>query len=165
MLPSELLTGEMNLNGKSGPKDSCMFRVQSTQTECGKMNLVSGYLVACPDAYIHLALFRDRKNARDIIAYVKDCGEVPIQSCDYGFLYFDPERKIWKNANNVFPFERMKEKCLKIEKKKNWFDRQEIMPYFILPEFGTTIKVMDSFSDDKHLLFTTKWNGERFEIQ
>ena len=162
LLPSELLCGETEL------KDSYEYRLNSTKTEGNcKINIKNGYLVATPDAIIHLALFRNMKDGKEIIAYVKDCGEMPVQSCDYGFLTFDNKRKRWENANYVFPFEKMKAKCVKIEKSKtkNWYDRPEVIPYLNLPEFGTTIKIMDAYSDDEHLLFSAKWNGERFEIQ
>ena len=162
LLPSELLSGESAL------KDSYEFRLSSTTTKgkC-KVNIENGYLVADPDAFIHLALFKNMKDGKVIIAYVKDCGEMPVQSCDYGFLTFDNKRKSWENANYLFPFEKMKAKCLKIEKSKtkNWYDRPEVIPYLNLPELGTTIKIMDAYSNDEHLLFSAKWNGERFEIQ
>ncbi len=160
LLPSKLVSGE------SGLKDSYEFRINSTQTKGkSKVNIKNGYLAAGPDAFIHLALFKNMNDGEDIIAYVKDCGEMPVQSCDYGFLTFDNKSKRWKNANYIFPFEKMKAKCLKIEKVKNWYDEPEVIPYLILPEFGTTIKIMDAYSDDEHLLFIAKWNGKRFEIQ
>ena len=168
LLPTELLSGEFGINGESELKDSYEFRLNSTKTKGScKVNIKNGYLVAVPDAFIHLALFKNMKDGKEIIAYVKDCGEMPVQSCDYGFLTFDNKRKRWENANYLFPFEKMKAKCLKIEKSKtkNWYDRPDVIPYLNLPEFGTTIKIMDAYSDDEHLLFNAKWNGERFEIQ
>jgi len=167
LFPSKLLSGELGLNWGEGPKDSYEYRIESTKTGCGKVDFKNLYLVACPDVMLHLALFRNSKTGKDIIAYVTNCGEMPVQSCDYGFMTFDNKRKRWENANFVFPFEKMKAKCLKIEKSKtkNWYDRPEVIPYLDLPEFGTTIKIMDAYSDEEHLLFNAKWNGERFEIQ
>lgn len=169
LLPSELLNCESTLNTEYGQTDSYEFRIETTQVEntlC-KVDLKNGFLIADPDGYIRLAMFRNLKNGKTIIAFVSNCGEMPVQCCNYGFLTFDNKRKRWENANYVFPFEKMKAKCLKIEKSKtkNWYDDPEVVPYLNLPEFGTTIKIMDAFSNDEHLLFSAKWNGERFEIQ
>lgn len=165
LLPSGLIHSGMN--SQYGPLDSFNYRIQLSQKSLSKVNIKNGFLRVDTenDAFLFIALFKDAENKLDIIAYVLGCGELPVQSCDYGFMIFDSNRKVWKNANYVFPFKEMDRKCLKIEKKKKWYDEKVVSPYLGLPEFGTTIRILDAYSNEEHLLFKAKWNGKKFQIQ
>lgn len=66
-----------------------------------------------------MALFKDRKNNKDIIGIVLGCGMPPIQYCDYGFLEFNNEKIQWTINREVFPWNKFNAKCEKLAKKIN----------------------------------------------
>ena len=165
LIPTGWLEGEDGFGTNEGQKDTYEYRMESVKkSPWGCLDQKNGFLKAAPDANICMALFKDKIHNRDVIAFVEGCGEMPVQSCNYLFITFDEAKKEWRNVNDLFPYEEMGKRCKFLEKHKTWDDDTTVEPYLKLPEFGTTIKIMDTFSDDEHLLFVAKWNGERFVL-
>lgn len=163
LLPEKLLEG-----GTGIVDDSREYRLIKANNEKhpiqGRINLKAGYLIASPDAYLKMALFKDRKNNKDIIGIILGCGMPPVQYCDYGFLEFNNEKLEWTINRDVFPWEDFNAKCNKLAKQKPSTE-EYFLPEIILPEFGASIVVIDSWDTNNTPLFKINWNGEKFVIE
>ena len=162
LLPKKLLEIESEIK-----YDSKEYRLEKAHSEKnpnqGRVNLKSGYLIASPDAYLKMTLFKDKINNKDIIAIVLGCGMPPIQYCDFGFIEFDNEKMVWKINMEIFPWTKFNAKCKEIA-KLNSANQEEFIPNIILPEFGTTIYLIDAWDSKETPLISIKWNGQSFEI-
>jgi hypothetical protein len=154
ILPKKLLEAELEIKN-----DNRKFRLD----KISRVNIKSGYLIANPDAHLEMALFRDKKNNRDILAIVLGCGSPPIQYCDFGFLEFDSNEMVWSINKEVFPWAEFNSKCDELSNSKP-SDQEYFLPNIILPEFGTTIHLIDAWDSDNTPLVLIKWNGQSFEM-
>jgi hypothetical protein len=163
LLPKKLLESENGIQN-----DSKDFRINSAENvdhpNQGKINLKDGYLIASPDAYLKMALFRNRVTKSDIIGIVLGCGMPPVQYCDYGFLEFDNDEKKWRISRDVFPWDEFNLRCKELTIKKPTAE-EIFIPELILPEIGTTLLIIDSWDPKKTPVIKIIWNGEKFIIE
>lgn len=134
--------------------DSKAWRMKAV----GVQDLKNGYLKASADAPMHMALFKDRVNKKDIIGLVAGCGEPPIQYCNLYFLEFDSVKKVWKESTDVFPWAELD----KIAKQKG-IDYY----YFELPRNGTTINILapENGEGDAVVFHQAEWSNGRFLLK
>lgn len=152
LLPEEYFTcdaGDFN--------DTKDFRLKCVQYK----NIKNGYLRAKVDngmQYpLEIALYKDRINKRDIIAVSIDCG--PGCMCNVFKLLVLDKKGEWEVIENILPLQEMEKTLEKLQKKSE----NELFPAFVLPEFGTSIKVMDS--ETKNLLYELIWEGGKFQVK
>ncbi|MBN2089221.1 hypothetical protein JW964_06395 [candidate division KSB1 bacterium] len=151
------LPGEYFVCDAGAVQDTKDFRTKCIQYK----NIKNGYLRAKVDngmQYpLEVALYKDRINKRDIIAVSIDCG--PGCMCNVFKLLTLDKKGQWEVIENILPIQEMEKTLEKaLEKSEN-----ELFPAFVLPEFGTTIKVIDS--ESKKLLYELIWQGGKFQIK
>ena len=136
-------------------------------SEATRLNAISyksiknGYIKAQTDeGEFTVVMFKDRQKNRDIIAITK-CG-AGCQCFENTYLEFDAEEKSWTDASDVMP---SGEEFENIGRELEAASGQEVWPLFILPEHGTTIKVVDDFSEDRRELYELVWSDGKFRIQ
>jgi len=157
LLPKSLLEAESEIINDS--KEFRLEKANSDNPNHGRVNIKSGYLIASPDIWLKMAVFKDRINRKDIIAIEFGCGPPPNMYCDYGFIEFDSEKLIWSINKNVFPWDKFEKIYLEQSKDDNI---EPFIPNLIIPEFGTDIKMVDAWNTEK-TVYTFKWNGQKFE--
>ncbi|ELR73596.1 hypothetical protein C900_02681 [Fulvivirga imtechensis AK7] len=136
-------------------------------SEAARLNAISyksiknGYIKAqTNEGEFTVVMFKDRQKNRDIIAITK-CG-AGCQCFVNTYLQFDTMRELWVDASDVMPSD---EEFESVGKKLEEASGQEVWPLFILPEHGTTIMVVDDFSEDRQELYKLVWAGGKFSIQ
>ncbi len=138
-------------------KDTKEFRLKSIQHK----NIKNGYLLAKIDNGmqfpLEVALYKDKINKRDIIAISIDCG--PGCMCNVFKLLALDKKGEWEILENILPVQEMEKMIEKLQKKSE----SELFPAFVLPEFGTTIKVIDS--ETKNHLYELIWQGGKFQVK
>lgn len=162
LLPKQLLVAELSIDDRTDTREFRLSSLNKSNPAQGRANIKAGFLIASPDAFIKMALFKDRTNNRDILGIVLGCGEPPIQYCDYEFITFDQSSLKWNTDEDVFPWERFYSKCDSISSR--YTGTEYFLPNLVLPEFGTTISVVDAWDDDKSV-FLIDWAGSEFKIR
>ncbi|PTB93872.1 hypothetical protein C9994_12640 [Marivirga lumbricoides] len=124
-----------------------------------KENIKNGYLEA---EGMQLALFKDRNKNIDIIAVQRGksgigttCGGVNT------LLQFDEEKKCWIYRNDLLPEDKKLEEIQEDYISRNNYEMA--LPYYILPEVGTTIKVFDE--ENESTIYNLKWDGSKFSVE
>ncbi len=150
------LPGEYFVCDAGAVQDTKDFRTKCIQYK----NIKNGYLRAKVDNGLQypleVALYKDRSNQRDIIAVSIDCG--PGCLCNVFKLLALDKKGQWEVIENILPIQEMEKTLEKLQKKSD----NELFPAFILPEFGTTIKVIDSKT--KNLLYELIWQAGKFQV-
>lgn len=137
------------------------------QTESARMDAISyksiknGFIKGeTGEGKFTAVLFKDRLNNRDIIAIVR-CG-AGCQCFENVYLSLDQGNSLWKDASDVMPsLEEFEKLGAELDEKFG----QEVWPLFILPEYGTTITVVDDFSEDQTVLYKLVWANGKFTIE
>ena len=162
LLPKQLLIGELGITDKRDTKEFRLNSIKQENPAYGRVNIKAGFLVASPDAFIKMALFKDRLNNRDILSIVLGCGEPPVQYCDFGFVVFDKSSLKWYVNKEVFPWKKFYAKCDSITSA--YTGTEYFLPNIILPEFGTTISVIDAWNGENSV-FKIDWTGKQFVVR
>lgn len=145
LLPDRLFSCELP------PKSAKNERLASLK----KKNIQSGYLEATVEGTpMQIALFKDKKNKRDVIGVVINCG-AGCMCNDTSFLEYTPDKK-WKDAN-VIP-----DQYIKIHQEMTKKEKRDVFLYFDLPEKGTTIPIKDLVTGKTVLWF--KWQDGKFVL-
>jgi len=137
--------------------DSETFRLQAIQHK----NIKNGYLLAHIDHgmrySIEVALFKDRLRGWDVIAVSIDCG-AGCMCNEFKLLAFATDGS-WQILDDLLPVRQMEQAMKKLEQEVG----AEISAVYKLPEFGTTIRTLDSASGA--LLYQLVWRNGAFHLQ
>lgn len=114
-------------------------------------NIPHGYIRATVEGFpLEVVLFRERDTTRDIVAVSLECGD-GCMCRRLDFLVRDADG--WRSVRaEVFPAAEAIEAAL----------GRDAGYAFLLPETGTTIRVVDT--ESRALLLTLPWDGRRFHI-
>jgi hypothetical protein len=123
-----------------------------------KKNVKNGYISAKSEGFpMQVALFTDSHLKLDIIAVNIACGEGCM--CNKFALLSHSEGGKWTEVTaDIFP---RNDELIKAVKAKT--GRDDVSFEYVLPEFGTAIKVVDSSS--KKQLVEIQWSGGQFFIK
>lgn len=152
-----VLPGEYFVCDAGEVQDTKEFRLKSIQHK----NIKNGYIRAKINNGIQypleVAFYKDKINKRDIIAISIDCG--PGCMCNVFKLLTLNKKGEWDILENILPNQEMEKVVEKLQKKSG----NELFPVFKLPEFGTTIKVIDS--ETKNPLYELIWQAGKFQVK
>lgn len=120
-------------------------------------NIKNGFIKAAADiGNIEIALFKDKIKKRDILAVFAQCG--PGCMCQKTGFLVQKNDLTWDNiTDEIFPSDAQINKFIFDDENKDVFYK------FIIPEFGTTIKVLD-WDTEAHLC-NIKWENGKFILR
>lgn len=120
-------------------------------------NVKNGFIKAEADiGNIEVALFKDKIKNRDILAVFAQCG--PGCMCQKTGFLVQNTNLTWQNiTDEIFPSEAQISKFIFNDENRDIFYK------FIIPEFGTTIKVLE-WDTEEHLC-NLKWESGKFMLK
>lgn len=120
-----------------------------------KENIKAGYLES---GNMQIALFKDRANEIDLIA-IQSGKSGQGTNCGGINTILEFKDGCWVYRHDLLPKNSVLEEIESAYLLKNNYE--VALPYFNLPEVGTTIRVLDEENDDE--IYKLKWNGTAFE--
>ncbi len=120
-----------------------------------KENIKAGYLEA---GNMQVALFKDRENDLDLIAIQRGKSGAGT-TCGGINAILEFKEGCWVYRNDLLPEDKVLTDIEKAYLVKNNYE--VALPYFALPEVGTTIRVLDEENEGE--IYNLKWNGTVFE--
>lgn len=138
-LPDNLFRCDLNPNINKKYKSSLLTH----------QNIPNGYLTAqVEENQLQVAIFKDKTHQRDIIAVFLECGE--ICACGHRHFFTPNDQDLKEVTANFLPKmeESVQKRCKDCEIE------------YKLPEFGTTIEVIDIHANKPILKF--EWEAGKF---
>lgn len=123
------------------------------------IDIKNGYIKAkLAVGELQVALFKDRAAKKDLIIATVNCGSGCM--CNTIQFYVADALGNVKETESIFPIQEIESEN---NKWKTYYKTDELFTAYVLPQIGTSIKVINSDTGD--FLYSLKWVENKFILQ